>query len=110
MKRFMLINHGGESLSFSTYTPEQIRQYLDRWRIWISTLAGKGNFDSAEPLLPRKVIYKKDEQEAELAVDELSATGYCIIKAIDWDEALAIAKYCPVIEEGETCEIREIGR
>lgn len=107
--RYILLNRGGDSLHFPTYSDREKIEYFNRWRSWIDNLVVKGKFETAEPLESSGFLLKGTEMAAEQSeMTPQSVSGYCIINAENWEEAVKIAQTCPVLSEGGTCEIREI--
>jgi hypothetical protein len=93
-------------------TPVQMEAYMKSWEEWISniTIQGKladgGNHLSTEGrvLKPNSVITDGPYTEKKESV-----AGYIIIKAANFDEAVNIAKVCPILNgEGTSVEVRKV--
>ena len=93
-------------------TPEQMVIYMDQWNNWISTIAAQGklaeggNHLSNEGRVIRSGIQIDDGPYVQ---NRESVAGYIIIKATDFDDAVAMAKECPILHgEGTSVEVRKI--
>jgi len=94
-------------------TPEQMKIYLKRWDKWINNIAAQnklaegGNHLSREGsvLRPNNVLTNGPYTEKRESV-----AGYIIIKAMDLNEAIDLAKDCPILQgEGTSVEVRKVG-
>ena len=85
MKKFVLIHIGYE-------TPT--KDIVDAWMGWFKRHADKFT-DSGNPFGAGKEVTKSGVRD--LPHDISSISGYTIIKAVDMNEALNVAKDCPLI-------------
>ena len=85
MKKFVLLTYGYE-------TPTQA--IMDAWGNWFATIGDK-IVDSGNPFGPGREITHTGTKE--LPHDLGAITGYTIINADNIDEAVKIAKGCPII-------------
>lgn len=108
MAEFMLLfrrNNEEEKIS-----PEQMKEIGMKWWQWRSELESKniivssGNRLSQAGRVVRQNNVVTDGPYAE--IKEMLA-GYMVIKAEDFDEAVTIAKGCPIIISGGNVEIRK---
>jgi hypothetical protein len=84
---------------------------IQAWQSWIGQLAGQGKFVSTQQLLPQgkvvsgggKVITDGPHIEAKELVG-----GDMVVKAASLDEAVELAKGCPVLAHGGKVEVRAI--
>jgi hypothetical protein len=93
------------------YGPEQAKnvredwnKLLDHWKTDDTYIASyvypvKGYLVSG----PQKTV-----KEESLASNNLRLVSNIIIRAADYDEALSLAKKCPVLKQGATVEVREV--
>ena len=110
MKEFLLIFRSNIK-SMPELSPEQMQANTKRWMDWIggiaaqNKLSNKGNrlSDTGRVLKPDKTI--TDGPYAEI---KESIGGYTIIKAGSYDEAVELARGCPVLSYGGNVEVREI--
>lgn len=93
-------------------TPEQIEIFMKQWEGWIDDIAAKnkltdwGNQLSTEGrvIKPNNVITDGPYTEKRESI-----AGYIIIKATSFDEAVNIAKGCPILQGEGTCvEVRRV--
>jgi len=92
-------------------SPEQLQVYMKQYHDWVGGIAaqnkfvgGKGLSTEGRVLKPHKVI--TDGPFAEI---KESIAGYIMIKANDFDEAVSLAKDCPILNgEGNSVEIRKV--
>ncbi|OGO69157.1 MAG: hypothetical protein A2Z49_13145 [Chloroflexi bacterium RBG_19FT_COMBO_56_12] len=85
MKKFVFLHYGYE-------TPTQ--EIMDAWNNWFASIGDK-LVDVGNPFGPGREITHNGTKE--LAHDLGAITGYSIIKADNIDEAVKIAKSCPII-------------
>lgn len=111
MAQFILFIRGGDPAE--PQTPEEMQQAVERYRAWAGALAAQNKLVSAFKL--------KDDggrimsgDGGQVAVDgpfaETKETigGYFVIEAADYNEAIALAKGCPVFAGGGVLEVRQI--
>ena len=86
MKKFIMLAVGFEQ-------PD--KETMDAWMAWFASLGDKV-VDPGNPLGAGKEVMK-DGTIKELGMDMTSTTGYTIINAESLDEAVELAKGCPVV-------------
>lgn len=93
-------------------TKSQMESYMKQWESWISSIASKGQLSNGgnhlstegRVLKPNNIIMDGPYTEKKESI-----AGYIIIKATNLDEAVNIAKDCPILHgEGTSVEVREI--
>ncbi|WP_379163055.1 YciI family protein [Paenibacillus sp. sgz5001063] len=93
-------------------TPVQMQAYMEQWGEWISSLAAQdrlavgGNHLSAEGrvLRPHGITTVGPYTE-----HKESVAGYILVNAEDMEEAVQLAKDCPILlGEGTSVEVRPI--
>ena len=109
MKEFMMIFRRTPMKDFKP-TPEQIRASISEWQDWIGGIAAQGKFVGTNRLgFEGKVLNANgvvtDGPYAE--VKEIVG-GYIIVKADNIDEAMELAKGCPVLGVGGKVEVRDV--
>ena len=112
MKEYMLIYLGGDP-EWKANTPEDVMMAsMERWGQWMDKLQAKDQLvTGGSPL-----HYGGKRLDPNLLVTDITAaefkelvSGYSIVKAADFDQAVAIAKECPIFEyPGISVEIREV--
>lgn len=112
MYEFVLIFRMDITTKETQPTPEQIVIYTKQWEGWIDDIAAKnkladwGNQLSNEGrvIKPNNVITDGPYTEKRESI-----AGYIIIKATSFDEAVNIAKGCPILQREGTCvEVRRV--
>jgi len=109
MKEFMMIFRSTNDSDFIP-SPEQIQESIKKWKNWIGNIAAQGKFVSTnqlgfegKTLKPGNIVTDGPYAEVKEIVG-----GYIIIKANSIDEAIEMAKGCPILEIGGNVEVRDI--
>ena len=114
MKDFMLIfrNTPMAEEMYVQQTPEAIEASIQKWSNWLKAIAEQGKLaDGGQPLLPQgKHIKGKAKKllDGPFVEGKEMVGGYTLIKAADYDEAVALASGCPILDEEGSVEVREI--
>jgi hypothetical protein len=112
MNEFVLIFRMDITTKEAQPTPAQMEIYMNQWEEWINDiavqnkLADGGNHLSTEGrvIRPNNVITDGPYSEKRESI-----AGYIIIKAMNFYEAVYIAKDCPILQgEGTSVEVRKI--
>ena len=110
MSEYMLLfrgTHWDKSLS-----PEELQNVMSQWTVWFDRLTQQGKIKSAHPLVDegKIVAWKKGQTVADgpFAESKEAIGGYFLLQVSDLDEALEIAKECPVLRYGMTVEVRPV--
>lgn len=112
MKDYMLIYKGGDKDWMANTTQEEMAESMQKWEAWMGDLGQKGQLTSGGSPLE----YSGKQITAEGVVTDVSlaeikelVTGYSIVKAADMEEAIVIAKNCPIFSYPDiTVEVREV--
>ncbi len=110
MQDFMLIYKGGDPEWMQNTSQEEMAVSMERWGQWLAALEAKEQLTSGGS--PLEYSGKRVAQTGvvtDIAAVEFKelVSGYSIIKAENWDEA--IAKDCPVFaHSGIEIEVRAI--
>lgn len=111
MKEFLLLFRGGDGKSLQQ-SPEKWQAHMQKWMQWMGDLSKAEKFVGAQPLTSTgKTITgnKKAVTDGPFMEGKEMVGGYLICKADNYDQALEIARGCPILEfEDGTVEIREI--
>lgn len=114
MKDFMLVfrNSAQSQETFANQSPEQMQAEMALWNVWMGKLAEQNKLMGGEPLYPGgKVLHgtKKKLTDGPFVEGKDIVGGYVLIKAKDYEEAVALSKDCPQLNADDgTVEIREI--
>lgn len=109
MKEFLIAIHRDLTGKDPVPTPEQMKEALKPYQDWIASIAAsdklvapvkRWDVDGRVITSPGKV------QEGPYAEKKKSIGGLLLIKAKDYDEAVEIAKGCPIIKYGAIVEVR----
>ena len=109
MKEFLLIFRRDDRNKELQPTREQMRRNLLHWQHWCFCLAAEGKL--AKPVqswdTEGRVLRKDMTVTVGCYIDgNESLRGMIVIKAMDYDHAVAIAQRAPVLELGGTVEVR----
>jgi len=112
MKEFLLLFRGGDAARVAQQqSPELWQAHMQKWMQWMQSLTEQGKFAGAQPLSPEgKVVSKGGNTvtDGPYAEGKEIVGGYLICKADNFDEAVTIAKGCPIFENDGIVEVREI--
>lgn len=110
MNEFVLIfrNDANPDVKIS---PEQIQQMLKQWQDWMGSLAAQNKLVNqgnrlgweGKTLRPNNVI--TDGPYAEI---KEMISGFTIVRSASVNEALELAKGCPILKIGGNVEVRNI--
>lgn len=111
MKEFTLIFRNNFDADAAP-SPEQMQQVLEQWMSWMGSIAArdklvdKGNrlsMSEAKTVRPHNVVTDGPFTEIKEFIN-----GYTIVRAKDLDEAVSIARECPILNIGGNVEVRAI--
>ena len=93
-------------------SPEQIQDVMGRFMGWLDDLTKTGKLKGAQPLEPEgKVVSGKHGRvvaDGPFAEAKESIGGYFLLRVDTFEEALAIAQSCPMLEHGPSLEVRPV--
>ena len=111
MKEFVFIFRISDNPDFKP-SPEQMQETLTNWMNWMGGIAAQNKLVSngsrlsmsiAKTVKPNGVITDGPYTEIKEFIN-----GYTIIKAANVDEAVELAKGCPVLQMGGNVEVRAV--
>jgi hypothetical protein len=112
MKEFVLIFRMDITTREAQPSQEQMNLYMVQWMEWINDISaqeqladGGNHFSStvARVIRPNNIV-----TDGPYIVSNESIAGYIIVLAKDIDDAVRIAKNCPILQgEGTSVEVRE---
>src|SRR5262245_6834939 len=112
MKDYVLLFRGG--LDFSTATPEEIQAAMMKWKTWMEQLTKEGHYNGGSRLERNGAAVLKGHQkqlsDGPFTESKEVVGGYVSIKAGDKQEAIEVAKGCPIFNYDGIVEIREIAK
>jgi len=98
MANYVLVYHGGSM-------PESEKAQADAlaaWGVWFGKL-GSALVDGGNPASRTKRI----AGDGSVSDDPAGPSGYSIISAASFDEAVVLAKSCPVLQGGSSVQVVE---
>ncbi len=110
MKEYLLLFRGGFE-RIVDQTPEEFSANMEQWKKWLTDLGKSGKVMAAQPLLPSgKHVVGRERAvvDGPFAEGKEILGGYLLCKAETYDEAVAIANGCPVLDTGGVVEVREV--
>ena len=111
MKEYVLLFRMDITTPEMQHTPKQMDSYMVDWMDWIDYISERGQLAEGGNHLSytgRVIRHYDDITEEPYSSKKESVTGYILIYARDFDEAVHIAKKCPILSgEGTSVEVRE---
>ncbi|MEL7532441.1 MAG: YciI family protein [Bacteroidota bacterium] len=94
----------------SAPSPEEIQASVKQWQDWIGGIAQQGKFVSTQQLSDNGKTIKGTEVISDGPYAEVKEIigGFLLCKAESLEEALQMAKGCPVHAYGGSVEVREL--
>lgn len=94
-------------------TPQQKQEAMERYQAWFKRLEASGHLvQYGQPLDPASGRVVRDKagtvSDGPYAETKDIVVGFSIIKADDLDQAVALAKECPIFDQGGMVEVRPI--
>jgi len=107
MKEFMMLFRHVPDPSYAP-SQEDIQNEIKKWQDWIGGIAAQGKFDSTNQLGSEGKVVKADGTITDGPYAEVKEIigGYIIVKAESEDEAVEMAKGCPILQIGGHVEVR----
>jgi hypothetical protein len=113
MAEYLLLFRGGDAARTEEQrSPEKWQAHMQKWMQWMGDLTAKGKFIGAQPLkIEGRVVKGKSKlvTDGPFVEGKEMVGGYLICKADSYDQAIEIAKDCPILEHDGIVEVREIG-
>ena len=110
MKDFLLIYKSDYS-AMQDRTAEEAQAMMKRWMDWLGNIAAQNKLtDQGNRLNASGKVVKSNNVIADGPYMEIkeSIGGYSIVKAGSLEEAVELAKGCPILTTGGNVEVREI--
>lgn len=92
-------------------TQQQAQEMTKKWMDWIGSIASQNKLaDRGNRLFPSGKVVKSNNVITNGPYIEIkeSIGGYSLVKAESYEEAVELAKGCPVLAVGGNVEVREI--
>lgn len=110
MAEYLLLFRGGDAKT-AQQSPEKWQAHMQKWMQWMGGLKEQGKLIGAQPLvITGKVVTgnKKVVTDGPYMEGKEMVGGYLACKADSYEEAVAIANNCPILEHDGSVEVREI--
>jgi hypothetical protein len=111
MKEYMLLFRGGDQIDMDS-SPEVAQSHMQKWMQWMGGLAAEGKLGPSQPLQQTGMQIsgtKKTVTDGPYMEGKEMVGGYLVCKADTYEQAVEIAKGCPLLEhESGKVEVREI--
>ncbi|MBS2014599.1 MAG: hypothetical protein JST00_17055 [Deltaproteobacteria bacterium] len=113
MKEYILLYKGVDPAWRTKSTPAELQALTEKWGAWMGGLQQTDRLVSGGSPLEYggKAVAKGGAVVTDIASSELKelVTGYSIVRARSQDDAIAIAKTCPIMLHPEAVlEVREV--
>jgi hypothetical protein len=109
MANFMYLFRSNTA-AYQSMSPEQMQQNLKKWMDWKDTLEKNGHIHQLGERLDvtGKVVKGKAKAVTDGPYVEVKdfIQGYLLVEAKDMDQAVELAKGCPILERDGTVEVR----
>ena len=100
MGRYVYAYHGGKMAE----TPEEQQAEMAKWGAWFGAL-GEAIVDGGAPIATARTVASDGAVTDGGGANPV--TGYSVVTAASLDEALAMAKDCPILAGGGSVEVCE---
>ena len=110
MKDFLFVYRSDHS-AIPKGSPEEMQTMMKRWMDWLGNIAAQNKLtDQGNRLNASGKVVKPNNVIADGPYMEIkeSIGGYSIVKAGSLEEAVELAKGCPILTTGGNVEVREI--
>jgi hypothetical protein len=90
---------------------EQLEVYMKMYHEWVNGIAAQNKFAGGTGLSTEGRVLKSNNVVTDGPYAEIkeSVAGFIVIRAKDFDEAMSIARACPILNgEGNSVEVRKI--
>jgi hypothetical protein len=110
MTQFALLFRGRQNFD----SPERARQNAQAWQAWFKELGARGHFKDAAHRTPLesggKVVRGREKLVSEGPYAEARdvVSGYTLIEATDFADAVELSKGCPILDVGGSVEVRPV--
>ncbi|MEM8896319.1 MAG: YciI family protein [Bacteroidota bacterium] len=96
--------------TINNMTEEEAMEEIATYQKWVDELTQSGNHVSSEPLTDEGFLVSDTQVVSDGPFIEAkdAISGYFIIKAENHEQAIEIAKSCPLVTNGGTVELRPV--
>jgi hypothetical protein len=113
MEKYMLLfrNSTPSEESFQSLSPAEMQAELDKWGKWIGGIAAQGKMVSTDALQHAGKLVKGSKHivsDGPFIESKELVSGFLILEAESFDEAIELSKGCPIYEIEGSVEVRPI--
>lgn len=111
MKEFLLVYRNDYKSVPRAATPEEGQAEMQKWMDWLGGIAKQNKLtDQGHPLGSAGKVVRANNVVTDGPYTEIKELigGYSIIKADSFEEAVEMAKECPILESGGNVEVRDL--
>ena len=111
MDEFLIIMRLDVTTKEAQPTPEQLQVYMKMYQDWVATIVAENKFYGGTGLSTEGKVIKADQMVTDGPFAEIkeSIAGFITIKAKDFNDAVRIAKACPILQGGgNSVEVRKV--
>lgn len=91
-------------------SPEQMQVYMKMYHDWVGGIAAQNKFVGGKGLSTEGKVIRSNDLVTDGPYAELkeSVAGFILIRAKDFDEAVSLARTCPILQGNNTVEVRRV--
>lgn len=113
MSQFMFLFRGGGYASADPPSPTELQAHLGRWTAWTDGLMKSGKLVAAQALThppTGRTVRGRDRvvTDGPYAESKDLVSGTLVVEAATIEEAVAIARECPIFEHDGSVEVRPV--
>jgi hypothetical protein len=109
MKDFIFLFRFKEGFDDKKTSREEFQKEAAKWQAWTEKLMQEGRLTPGNRLVSSGKVMKgrnREVQDGPFAEGKEMVGGFCTVKAHNLDEALGIAKDCPIFDQDGSVEVR----
>jgi hypothetical protein len=110
MKEFVLIFRNSDDPHFKP-SPEQMQEVVTTWMNWMGSIAAQNKIANSGNRLSvsnAKTVRPNTVTDGPYAEIKEFINGYIVVKTENIDDAVALAKDCPILQIGGNVEVRAV--
>lgn len=111
MAQYILLLRGVNE-QVGDYSPQELQDLFEKYDDWVESISAAGKLRAAQKLKneTKHVVEVRDGRLVDGPFAETKETigGYFVVETDTLDEAVAIARECPVLTHGGSVELREV--
>lgn len=111
MKEYLFVFRADPTAMAITTSPEEMQRRTKTWMDWVGGIAAKNQLVSnGNRLTPSGKVLRPEGVVTDGPYTEIkeSILGYTLVKADSYEDAVDLAKGCPILHGGGNVEVREI--